>query len=71
MFYLRDNQGRAHGLFGWTDPALGLHYATAADAEAARQQSPALASCEVARVAPVATPGTQGFYDPHGLRRRS
>ncbi len=51
-YFIRNDKGRAHGLFGWAAPEFGLHYRTKEEAEAVRQQSPALASCTVEKVPP-------------------
>ncbi len=51
-YFIRNDKGRAYGLFGWASPELGLHYRTKEEAEAVRQQSPALATCTVEKVPP-------------------
>lgn len=62
MFFIKNAAGKAHGMFGWTAPEFGLHYRSKEEAEAARQQSPALASCTVEKVVPKPPSGT----DPNG-----
>lgn len=57
MFFIQNSKGQAHGMFGWTTPEFGLHYRSKEEAEAARQQSPALAACTVEKVVPKPPPG--------------
>lgn len=57
MFYLRGKNGLAHGMFGWTQVQIGMHYRTREDAEAERDKHPHLQGSTVERVKSVLPPG--------------